>query len=254
MASGSIKSLPKLPSIRDLIKIYGISAQSRFSQNFILDRNITDTIVKNAKIDFDHSLVIEVGPGPGLLTRAILNAGAKNLVAVEKDKRFIPTLEQLQAASENRFKAILGDILYVDHKQLMDIAQNNPANKQEIEKVHIIGNLPFNIATSLLIQWLYQMEKREGLFALPEPSMTLMFQKEVGLRISAPPSAKERGRLSVMTQSLCEAKTIYTVRSSSFVPKPKVDAAVIQFKLLKEPILKSSIKTLEKIHKNELKD
>ncbi|KAJ1671553.1 hypothetical protein EV182_007571, partial [Spiromyces aspiralis] len=133
---------------------------------------------------------------------------------------------------------ILGDILEVDHSRIIEALDISPSNAdQAIKKVHVIGNLPFNIATPLLIKWLYQIYRHEGVFECPDASLTLMFQKEVSRRIVAPPSSPERSRLSIMTQSLCRAREIYTVRSSSFVPRPKVDASVVQLERLDEPIL-----------------
>ncbi|KAJ1876546.1 hypothetical protein LPJ71_011478, partial [Coemansia sp. S17] len=105
----SLSKLPKLPSIRDLIRIYNLRAKQQLSQNFLMDKNITDKIIQLAGLELENSLCVEVGPGPGLLTRSILDKGARNVVAVEKDPRFVPTLEQLQDASEGRFNVILGD-------------------------------------------------------------------------------------------------------------------------------------------------
>ncbi|KAI8879647.1 S-adenosyl-L-methionine-dependent methyltransferase [Backusella circina FSU 941] len=219
-------SLPKLPSIRELIKLYGLSAKSQLSQNFILDKNITDKIVRTAHISEKTPLVVEVGPGPGLLSRSILDAGATRVIAVEKDDRFIPTLSQLSEASNQRFNVIQGNMLTIDHGDIID--------KLELEKdqpIHIMGNLPFNVASPLLIQWLHQQTRREGLFGIGNDVwMTLMFQKEVGDRIAADASTSKRGRLAVMAQSLCHVKEVYKVPSTVFVPKPKVDASVVQLR------------------------
>ncbi|KAI8994860.1 S-adenosyl-L-methionine-dependent methyltransferase [Pilobolus umbonatus] len=220
-------SLPRLPSIRELIKLYGLSAKSQLSQNFILDKNITDKIVRTAHISKETPFVIEVGPGPGLLSRSILDTGVENVVAIEKDDRFIPTLHQLSEASDNRMKVIQGNMLTIDHSDIIKVVQE----KEELHDrpSHIMGNLPFNIATPLLLQWLHLQSSRQGLFGLKnELWMTLMFQKEVADRIVADVSTSKRGRLAVMAQSLCHVKEVYQVPSSVFVPKPKVDASVIQ--------------------------
>ncbi|CEG80050.1 hypothetical protein RMATCC62417_14436 [Rhizopus microsporus] len=219
--------LPRLPSIRELIKIYGLSAKSQLSQNFILDKNITDKITRTTHISEKTPLVVEVGPGPGLLSRSILDSGAKCIVAVEKDSRFLPTLHQLSEASDNRFQVINGNILTVDHK---DILSKTSFRQDNNYPVHIIGNLPFNIASPLLLQWLHQRASQEALFSINNDIwLTLMFQKEVGDRIIADASTSKRGRLSVMTQSLYNVKEVYKVPSTVFVPRPKVDASVIQF-------------------------
>ncbi|CAO3703912.1 unnamed protein product [Rhizopus stolonifer] len=168
--------LPRLPSIRELIKIYGLSAKSRFSQNFILDKNITDKIVRTAQISKNTPLVVEVGPGPGLLSRFIIDSGAKDIVAVEKDDRFIPTLNQLSEASGNRFRTIHGDALTVHYQEILS---HTPLDSDL--PIHIIGNLPFNIATPLLFQWLHQRANQQALFGEKNDVwLTLMFQKEVG--------------------------------------------------------------------------
>ncbi|EIE85070.1 hypothetical protein RO3G_09780 [Rhizopus delemar RA 99-880] len=207
--------LPKLPSVRELIKLYGLSAKSQLSQNFILDKNITDKIVRTAQISKNTPLVVEVGPGPGLLSRSILDSGATNIVA------------QLSEASENRFRVVHGNALKVDYDNILSQIEKSSLNDYPI---HIIGNLPFNIASPLLLRWLHQTASREGLFGTSKGVwLTLMFQKEVGDRIIANTSTSKRGRLSVMTQSLYNVREVYKVPSTIFVPRPKVDATVIQF-------------------------
>ncbi|KAJ1935230.1 hypothetical protein FBU59_005453 [Linderina macrospora] len=237
--------LPKLPSIRDLIRLYDLRAKQQLSQNFIMDKNITDKIVSLAGLELDNALCVEVGPGPGLLTRSILDSGAQAVIAVEKDPRFIPTLQQLQDASEGRFQVILGDMLKINHSEIMDRGRN--LADREFEHVHLLGNLPFGVATPLLVQWLHMLAMKEGIFSAPNASMSLMFQKEVGDRITAVASESARGRLSVVAQSLCDAFKIYNVPSTSFVPKPKVDASVVQLRPLETPLLKSSLAGLEHV-------
>ncbi|CAG8593204.1 2472_t:CDS:2 [Diversispora eburnea] len=167
-----------LLSVRDLVKIYKLSAKSQLSQNFILDKNVTDKIVKSSQIDSNDLLVVEVGAGPGLLTRSILDTGITNMIAVEKDKRFLPALMQLSEASR--------------------------------------GNLPFNVASPLLIQWMKMLYKREGIFKFPNVIMTLMFQKEVGDRIAASVKDPERSRISVLVQSLSLSKPVLNVPVDNF--------------------------------------
>ncbi|ORY97316.1 S-adenosyl-L-methionine-dependent methyltransferase [Syncephalastrum racemosum] len=219
----SSSSLPRLPSVREIIKLYGLSARSQLSQNFILDKNITDRIVRSSGLTQEAPLVLEVGPGPGLLTRSILDTGVRNVVAVEKDDRFLPTLSQLAQASGDRLKVIHGNIMEVAQDQILP---NEVPSPEQVS--HIMGNLPFNVASPLLVRWLHASAAREGLFGLGPVWLTLMFQKEVGLRLTAPASTEHRGRLSVMAQSLFKVRTIYKVPSSVFVPRPKVDAAVVQ--------------------------
>jgi dimethyladenosine transferase 1 len=207
-----------LPAVRDLVRIYGLEAKSQLSQNFILDKNVTDKIIRSARLPFQKSLVVEVGPGPGLLTRSILDAGVEHLVVVEKDARFLPSLEQLKDAChpDHQIHIIHGDILTTKHE---DIIQHFP---NDIQHVHIIGNLPFNIATPLLVKWLHNIESKDGLFKIAPWTMTLMFQKEVAERITATPHTSQRSRLSIMSQTVCDTRITYRVPPTVFVPQPKV--------------------------------
>ncbi|KAI7853982.1 S-adenosyl-L-methionine-dependent methyltransferase [Circinella umbellata] len=242
-----ITTLPRLPSVREIVKLYGLSAKSQLSQNFILDKNITDKIVRSAQLSNQTPLVIEIGPGPGLLTRSILDSGAKHVVAIEKDDRFIPTLTQLSEATQGRFRIIQGNALQVEYQDIL--GSTSWKKEQNEEPMHIMGNLPFNVASPLLMQWLHQSAGQQGLFGLGDVWMTLMFQKEVGERLSAKPSTAQRGRLSIMAQSLCQVNTVYTVPSTVFVPRPKVDASVVQLKPREGALVlkRDSYKSLEDI-------
>ncbi|RUS30532.1 S-adenosyl-L-methionine-dependent methyltransferase [Jimgerdemannia flammicorona] len=221
-------ALPRLPVVRELIKIYGISAKSELGQNFIFDKNITDKIVSSAFISPTDVLVVEVGPGPGLLTRSILDAGARNVVAVEKDARFIPTLTQLTEASEDRLKILHGNMLKIPHTDILNAANisppslTSPSPQGNLGDIHIVGNLPFNVASPLLLQFLRMLSQRKGLFGVgARVRMTFMFQKEVGKTLTANIGTEHRGRFSVMAQSLCDVRTIYEVPSKVFFPVPK---------------------------------
>nr|CAG8440224.1 5784_t:CDS:2 [Entrophospora candida] len=234
------KILPKLLSVRDLIKIYGLKSKHQLSQNFLLDKNLTDKIIKYANINNNNnSLAIEVGPGPGLLTRSILETGVSNVIAIEKDSRFLPFLMQLVEASDNKLKILEDDILNIDHDLILKTAKITD-ELIPVTNLYLIGNLPFNISTKLLVQWIKMISNKSGIFKIPHVSMTLMFQKEVGNRIVADVKTKQRGRLSVLVQSLCDAKLIYNLSSS-------VDASVIQLNLLSNPVLNGNIlRTLQK--------
>ncbi|KAG0221706.1 Dimethyladenosine transferase 1, mitochondrial [Mortierella sp. GBA43] len=282
--------LPSLPPIRDLIRIYGLSASQRFSQNFILDKNVTDTIAKRAKVSLMDDLVVEVGPGPGLLTRSILDAGAQRVIAIEKDPRFMPALEaslqdgrdhstgknrsmqeksgtnQLSEAADYRLGIINGDMLKLDHHQILEAAREltpsigSAGNVDDLDSssripfdpsnatIRLVGNLPFGVASPLLIQWLKMMALRQGIFrAQNNVSMTLMFQEEVAKGIVAPPKDPERGRLSVMAQALCDVKLAYKLSAATFVPKPRVNAAVVHFERRAEPLVPGSLDKLEDV-------
>ena len=175
-------SLDNLPPLRDTLAATGISAKKSFGQHFLLDLNLTRKIVRLAGIRAGET-VIEVGPGPGGLTRALLEAGAR-VVAVEKDARFVPLLEELAARAPGRLQVINEDAL----------TAALPAGAP------IVANLPYNVATPLLIGWLTG--------PLRPPSMTLMFQKEVAERIVAGPGSKTYGRLSVLAQTLAEVRIV----------------------------------------------
>lgn len=222
--------MAKLPTVRDLVKLYGLSAKATLSQNFIFDKNITDKIVRCAGITAKDALVVEVGPGPGLLTRSILDTNVSNVIALEKDERFLPSLQQLADTADNRLKILQGDALKMPQNKILELA-NLVANEPS-QRVHIVGNLPFNVATPLLIQWLQQLNRKEGLFGNADVWMTLMFQKEVAQRICAPINTSERGRLAVIAQTLCKAQIPYVVPSTAFLPKPKVDAAIVHLQPL----------------------
>ncbi|KAI8049027.1 S-adenosyl-L-methionine-dependent methyltransferase [Syncephalis plumigaleata] len=240
------RALPSLPAVRDLVRIYGLRAKSELSQNFILDKNVTDKILSSAKLDFEDALVVEVGPGPGLLTRSILDAGAERVVVIEKDTRFLPSLKQLaDACSPGRLQILSGDALQTTHASILSTAFPNSEEQATCRRVHLLGNLPFNIASPLLISWLRSAYTHTGLFGLTSSSssdsithhndlipwtMTLMFQKEVAERIVASAGSSTRSRLSVMTQTASDARITYNVPANVFVPKPKVDAAVVQLR------------------------
>lgn len=198
-------TLDQLPPLRDTLAEHGLLAKKSFGQHFLLDLNITRKIARLADIgDGDH--VIEVGPGPGGLTRALLETGAR-VTAVEADPRFAPLLEELSAASGGRLTVRLEDALTTDEAA---VAAGAPA--------HIVSNLPYNVGTPLLIKWL------TGPFT--PASMTLMFQKEVADRIAAPVGAEAYGRLSVLAQATSHAQVVMDVPARAFTPPPKVASAV----------------------------
>ncbi|XP_068087980.1 dimethyladenosine transferase 1, mitochondrial isoform X3 [Hyperolius riggenbachi] len=169
--------LPPLPTIREIIKLYNLRAEKQLSQNFLLDLKLTDKIVRKAG-NLKGAYVCEVGPGPGGITRAILNSEVEELMVVEKDTRFIPGLEMLNEASMGKMRIVHGDILTyrMDKsfpKHLKRTWEDDPPN------IHIIGNLPFNVSTPLIIKWLEEIANRTGPFCYGRTQMTLTFQHEV---------------------------------------------------------------------------
>jgi len=200
-----------LPPLRDVIARHGLAAKKALGQNFLFDLNLTRRIARAAG-PFDGVTVIEVGPGPGGLTRALLMEGVSRLVVIERDSRAITALEEIAQAFPGRLTIIAGDALEADYEAL---AGGCPAR--------IVANLPYNIATPLLVGWL------SGPWPPFYQSLTLMFQKEVAERIVAKPGGKEFGRLSVLSQYRCEAKKLFDVNRSAFTPPPKVTSSIVQF-------------------------
>ncbi|MFN3514251.1 MAG: 16S rRNA (adenine(1518)-N(6)/adenine(1519)-N(6))-dimethyltransferase RsmA [Phenylobacterium sp.] len=182
-------------------------AKKSFGQHFLLDLNITRKIARLAQVG-EGDMVIEVGPGPGGLTRALLETGAQ-VVAIEKDSRFEPLLEELAAASAGALTVRVEDALTADEAA---IAGGRPA--------HIVSNLPYNVGTPLLIKWL------TGAFR--PASMTLMFQKEVAERVTAQAGAAAYGRLAVIAQATADARLVMDAPARAFTPPPKVDSAVVR--------------------------
>jgi 16S rRNA (adenine1518-N6/adenine1519-N6)-dimethyltransferase len=195
-----------LPPIRESLEAAGLIADKRFGQHFLLDLNLCRKIVRLAEVGAGDS-IIEVGPGPGGLTRALLEAGAE-VIAVEKDARFLPLLERIAVAAGGRLRVVHGDALAIDERGLVG------------GKASVVANLPYNVGTPLLVKWL------TGPFR-PE-SLTLMFQKEVALRIVATTGSGDYGRLAVLTQALCEARIVMDLPARAFTPPPKVDSAVVR--------------------------
>ncbi|MSO84644.1 MAG: 16S rRNA (adenine(1518)-N(6)/adenine(1519)-N(6))-dimethyltransferase RsmA [Rhodospirillales bacterium] len=198
-----------IPPLRDVIRRFELFPRRSLGQHFLLDPNLTARIARAAG-DLKDSNVIEVGPGPGGLTRALLAAGAR-VTAVEKDSRCVAALRELEGAYPGRLRVIEMDALAADARALV------PAPRR------IVANLPYNIAAPLLIGWLKQIREDSHAFA----RLTLMFQKEVAERLFTPPGSKVYGRLSVMTQWLCDGFCEFDVSPKAFVPPPKVTSAVV---------------------------
>lgn len=216
----------ELPSLRDTIARYKLSARRALGQHYLLDLNITDRLVRIAG-DLTQTHVIEIGPGPGGLTRSLLNAGASYVTAIERDARCIPALEELRLVYPDRLTIIEDDALTVDPIKLSQSPRQ------------IIANLPYNIATPLLIGWLKQASALQGLI--------LMLQKEVADRITSAPGLKTYGRLSVLVQWLCAVKSEFNVNKQAFVPPPKVMSSVISLIPHAQPADNVSWKSLETV-------
>jgi len=241
----SILRLPPLPSPRELLKLYKIQAQKKLAQNFLLDSRLNNKIVtKTANIK--DCYVCEVGPGPGNITRAILQNGAKHVIVIEKDRRFLPSLELLADACEGKMKIILADIMDL---HLENIFPRQLSHEWEIEPppFFIIGNLPFNISTPLIIKLLRHCSEHTGPFIHGRTRLTLTFQKEVGDRMVAPVNSANRCRLSIMCQYLCHVNQLFHIPGKAFFPKPEVDVAVVKFTPRIKPLISQPFKLVEKV-------
>lgn len=202
--------LDSLPSIREVMERHDLMPKKALGQNFLLDGNITAKIARSAG-ELAHTHVIEIGPGPGGLTRALLQAGARQVVAVEKDHRCMAALAELAEAAEGRLHVVGADALSA---RLDSLA---PAPRM------VVANLPYNVATPLLIGWLEQLAASRDAFT----GLTLMFQKEVADRILARPGSKAYGRLSVMAQWQCVVSHRFDLPPQVFTPPPKVTSSVV---------------------------
>ena len=196
-----------LPPLREVMRRNGIEPKRNLGQNFLFDLNLTQKIARAAG-NIAEGTVIEVGPGPGGLTRALLMEGARKVIAIERDARALPALAQVAAHYPGRLEVVEGDALKTDAAALGEAPRR------------IVANLPYNIATPLLLQWMEQAEA----FA----SLTLMFQKEVADRLTAQPRTKDYGRLSIVTQWHCTVKQLFDIPPKAFIPPPKVTSSVVQ--------------------------
>ena len=219
--------MKKLPPLKDVISRHQLRAKKSLGQHFLLDVNLTSKIARYAG-NLDQFDILEIGPGPGGLTRSLLHEGARKVVAIEKDNRCIEALEEIQATFPGRLKLLQGDALSTN------------ASEHLADPVRIIANLPYNIGTALLVRWL--TSKTWPSFW---QSMTLMFQKEVANRIVASPGSKAYGRLSVMSQWRCDTKIAFNVPATAFTPPPKVESALVHFEALKEPKFPAEVEVLE---------
>jgi 16S rRNA (adenine1518-N6/adenine1519-N6)-dimethyltransferase len=206
-----------LPPLREVISTHTLNAKKSLGQNFILDLNLTAKIARLAGSLDDHD-VLEIGPGPGGLTRGLLSEGARRVVVLEKDIRCMPALEEIKAAYRNKVQIFNVDALGFD------------AQRHLTGPVRIVSNLPYNVGTELLIRWL-----TPGDWPPFWDTLTLMFQKEVAERIIAAPGSKAYGRLSILAQWKANAKIVMALPPEAFSPPPKVHSAVVHFTALREP-------------------
>ena len=222
--------IESLPPVAEMMRESGLEPKKQFGQNFLFDLNLTGRIARSVP-DIKNTVVVEVGPGPAGLTRALLIAGAKRVVAIEKDKATEPILSKIITASDGRLEVVFGDALKTDLKDL------------DKDGYAICSNLPYNVGTELLINWLHEIATGKKI-----KSLTLMFQREVAERIVATPGNKQYGRLSVLSSLIADTKILFDVPNTAFVPRPKVQSAVVQIVPNKNKIkLVKDISKLEKL-------
>lgn len=217
-----MSAIDNLPPLRDVIRDHGLSAQKSLGQNFLLDLNLTSRIAR-ASGPLEGATVVEVGPGPGGLTRALLAGGVERVVAIERDHRCVAALADVAAAYPGRLEVVDGDALKVDVRPL--IAGAAPGS------VRVVANLPYNVGTVLLVGWL-STDPWPPWFS----SLTLMFQREVAERIVAAPGDKAYGRLAVLTGWRATARILFDVAASAFVPPPKITSSVVHLVPRPEPL------------------
>jgi 16S rRNA (adenine1518-N6/adenine1519-N6)-dimethyltransferase len=223
-------TLEQLPPLRSVIEELELSARKSLGQNFLLDLNLTRRIARESG-PLAGETVLEIGPGPGGLTRALLLEGAARVIVVERDPRCLPALEQIAEASGGRLSIHMGDALECDEATLTGSVP-----------VHVVANLPYNVGTPLLVKWL-------STDAWPPwfKSLTLMFQREVAERIVAAAGGNAYGRLSVISQWRTRPRILFDVNRSAFTPAPKVTSSVVRFDLLAQPRGDAVLRDLERV-------
>lgn len=218
-----------LPPLRSVIQTHGLDARKSLGQNFLLDLNLTSKIARQAG-DLKTCDILEIGPGPGGLTRGLLMEGARRVLAIERDDRCLPALAEISEAFDQRLTVIGGDALKVDPTAHLTAP------------IKVVANLPYNVGTELLVRWLTPAQ-----WPPFWDSLTLMFQKEVAQRIVAQPGSKAYGRLSILAQWRSDAKIVMEIPPQAFSPPPKVTSAVVHLKRLDQPRFPADAKKLERV-------
>ena len=224
-----MSAIDNLPPLREVIATHQLSARKSLGQNFLLDLNLTAKIARQAG-DLTGCDVLEIGPGPGGLTRGLLSEGARRVLAVEKDTRCLPALQEIAAAYPGQLEVINGDALEIDPLQHLT------------PPVRIAANLPYNVGTELLVRWLTPQE-----WPPFWQSLTLMFQREVAERIVAQPGGKAYGRLAILAQWRAEARIVLSLPPGAFTPPPKVSSAVVHLTALPEPRYPANAAVLSRV-------
>lgn len=224
-----MSQIDSLPALREVIAANDLSARKSLGQNFLLDLNLTAKIARQAG-PLDGCDILEIGPGPGGLTRGLLAEGARFVLAIEKDRRCLTALHQISNAYPERLTVLEGDALSIDPLQYLT------------PPIKVAANLPYNIGTELLIRWLTPPQ-----WPPFWTSLTLMFQREVADRIVAQPGSKAYGRLALLAQWRCDPQIVMSLPPEAFTPPPKVSSAVVHFTALPAPRFPADPKILERV-------
>lgn len=224
-----MSAIDQLPPLREVIRRHDLQARKSLGQNFLLDLNLTAKIARQAG-DISACDVLEVGPGPGGLTRGLLAEGARRVLAIEKDRRCLPALAEISAAYPGRLDVVEGDALEID-----PLSRLTPP-------IRVAANLPYNVGTELLVRWLTPPE-----WPPFWQSLTLMFQKEVAQRIVASPGSKAYGRLAILAQWRADAKIVMQLPPEAFSPPPKVSSSVVHLEALPAPRFPANADVLSRV-------
>ena len=224
-----MSQIDSLPALREVIAANDLSARKSLGQNFLLDLNLTAKIARQAG-PLDGCDILEIGPGPGGLTRGLLAEGARFVLAIEKDRRCLTALHQISNAYPERLTVLEGDALSIDPLQYLT------------PPIKVAANLPYNIGTELLIRWLTPPQ-----WPPFWTSLTLMFQREVADRIVAQPGSKAYGRLALLAQWRCDPQIVMSLHPEAFTPPPKISSAVVHFTALPAPRFPADPKVLERV-------
>jgi len=244
-AAGPMGRLPPLPTIKEVLKMYNVHALKGLGQNFLLDPKLISKVISCAA-PIKDKVVLEVGPGPGSLSRCILGQFPRSLICIEKDKRFIPSIQLLMEASNGRMSCGIGDIR---NFSMQNIFPKDCAKEwdEDPPPIHLIGNLPFNISLPLIIQWLEMISKHSSAWAYGRVPMTLTFQEEVAERMVAAVGHPQRSRLSLMCQNWCEVRHDFSFSGAACLPPPKVDIGVVTLTPRVKPLAEVEFALYEKL-------
>lgn len=223
-----------LPPLRSVIAAHGLGAKKSFGQNFLLDLNLTKKIARAAG-PLESATVFEVGPGPGGLTRALFSEGATRVIAVERDERCLPALDEISRAYPGRLEIVRADAVKLDEAAMLRERNVGPL-------IRVAANLPYNIATALLVKWL-----TSPVWPPFWESLTLMFQREVALRLVGTPGSSEYGRLSVLSQWRSRPRILFDVDRRAFTPSPKVTSSLVRIEPLQTPLAPARLDDLQSI-------